>query len=275
MPDIVSRKQGCLIQHGPHNDRIYVMKCGDDLARIIPFLEDLAQENTYGKTMVKVPSGGARPFFEAGFIEEARIPGFFSDDDCLFLARFHRLERQREEPGAGYDDILEQCRQMEVWVDAPALPDGYALRQCRRADAGIIAGFTREIFPSYPFPIDDPAHVREMMGESTRYYGVSREGRLVAVSSAEMDLSSASVEMTDFATHPDHRGKRLARILLRHMEGEMQVAGMKTAYTIARADSLPVSVIFTRSGYRFGGRLVNNTNICGSLRSMNVWYRHF
>jgi putative beta-lysine N-acetyltransferase len=273
--DVICRTHGCLLQHGTFNDRIYVMKCGDDLPRIIPFLETLAQENDYGKTVIKVRSDNADPWRGAGFIEEARIPDFFPDDDCLFLAKFHRHDRKREPQRARYEGILQQCRGMEESRDDPALPGGYSLKRCGNEDAMVIAHLYREIFPSYPFPIDDPVHVRKMMEDSSMFYGILSGDRIVAVSSADRDASSASVEMTDFATHPDHRGRKLAGILLHYIEDEVKKAGMRTAFTIARADSLPISIIFARSGYRFGGRLVNNTNICGSLRSMNVWYKHF
>jgi beta-lysine N6-acetyltransferase len=30
---------------------------------------------------------------------------------------------------------------------------------------------------------------------------------------------------------------------------------------------------FAALGYRYGGTLVNNTQICGDLESMNVWHK--
>ena len=32
-------------------------------------------------------------------------------------------------------------------------------------------------------------------------------------------------------------------------------------------------ITFARRGYRFGGTLVNNTDISGQIESMNVWYK--
>jgi hypothetical protein len=34
----------------------------------------------------------------------------------------------------------------------------------------------------------------------------------------------------------------------------------------------PVNITFARAGYLYGETLLNNTNICGSFESMNVWY---
>ena len=64
-----------------------------------------------------------------------------------------------------------------------------------------------------------------------------------------------------------------ARILLHAMETEMKNEGILLAYTIARAISRPINATFAGAGYQFGGMLPNNTNICGSMESMNVWYK--
>lgn len=48
----------------------------------------------------------------------------------------------------------------------------------------------------------------------------------------------------------------------------MRAAGMKTAFTVARALSCPINAVFAPAGTP-----TNNTNICGGFESMNVWYR--
>jgi putative beta-lysine N-acetyltransferase len=96
---------------------------------------------------------------------------------------------------------------------------------------------------------------------------------LIALSSAEMDLSGSNVEMTDFATLPGERGRGLARFLLQEMERAMRKRKMRTAYTIARAVSPGMNITFSRMGYRYSGTLVNNTHISGSIESMNIWYK--
>ena len=112
------------------------------------------------------------------------------------------------------------------------------------------------------------------MAGDYRYFIVRTEdGRLAAASSAEIYREDENVEMTDFAVHQAFRGKNLSGLLLSRMEEEMRAAGMKTAFTIARAHSYPINATFARAGYAWGGTLVNNTNICGGFESMNVWYR--
>jgi beta-lysine N6-acetyltransferase len=57
------------------------------------------------------------------------------------------------------------------------------------------------------------------------------------------------------------------------VEEEMRQRGIRLAFTIARAYSFGMNITFARADYRFGGTLVNNTNISGALESMNVWHK--
>jgi putative beta-lysine N-acetyltransferase len=129
----------------------------------------------------------------------------------------------------------------------------------------------RKVFPSYPFPIEDPEYIKQTMRTHVQYYAFVSNGQLLALSSAEMDLTQKNVEMTDFATLPPYRGQGLAVQLLKHMETQMAAQGMATAYTIARAVSPGMNITFAKQAYQYNGRLINNTHISGQIESMNVW----
>ena len=129
----------------------------------------------------------------------------------------------------------------------------------------------QRVFPSYPFPIDNPNYIQESMETHIQYYAFESKGKLVALSSAEMDKKQQNVEMTDFATLPLWRGQGLAGELLKFMEQQMKAKGMLTAYTIARAVSAGMNITFAKQGYQYNGRLINNTQISGQIESMNVW----
>ena len=111
------------------------------------------------------------------------------------------------------------------------------------------------------------------MRSHVAYFSVEIDGRLQALSSSEMDVDGQNTEMTDFATLPESLGQGLAALLLASMEVDSAERGIKTAYTIARAVSPGMNITFARLGYEFGGQLVNNTQISGSIESMNVWYK--
>jgi putative beta-lysine N-acetyltransferase len=100
-----------------------------------------------------------------------------------------------------------------------------------------------------------------------------RGTKLIAASSAEMDKKALNAEMTDFATDPEYLGQGLALFLLDLMDGYMKDKKYPTVYTIARSMSAGMNITFAKLGYKFTGTLINNTNISGSIESMNVWYK--
>ena len=154
-----------------------------------------------------------------------------------------------------------------------AISDGLKVRSCSPVDAVDMARLYSDVFQTYPFPIFDPHYLIQSMSTHVRYYCISEADQIVALSAAEMDHDNRCVEMTDFATQPEHRGQGLANRLMEEMEKVMKIKGMKTAFSIARALSPGMNITFGKRGYAYGGTLGNNTNIAGRIESMNVWYK--
>lgn len=273
-PDTIETRFGALVQHGPLSRRVYLMKIGEADPHNLPAqLDALARERGYTKIFAKLPKDSAGVFLENGYVVEASVPGFYrGDTEVLFLARY--LDPAR----AASQDAAEIARIAELASGKPAsapppLPAEFMLRVCTRDDVEAMAGIYREVFSTYPFPIHDSVWLLETMQSHIDYFGVEHEGRLVALASSEMDLDGLNVEMTDFATLPDFRGRNLALHLLAAMEAAMRRKRMRTACTIARAMSPGMNITFAKAGYTFSGTLVNNTNISGGIESMNVWHK--
>jgi putative beta-lysine N-acetyltransferase len=274
-PDTVTAIGGTLVQHGRVSDRIYVMHLSPaDLPGILDNLDALAEGEGYSKIFAKVPASALSLFIARGYVVEARVPGFFRGrEDGYFASKFLDAKRRREsaDPAAVLAAVREKAGDA---CPAAVLPEGWTCAPAAEDDADDLAALYGEVFATYPFPIADPGYLRETMAGDYRYFLVRTvDGRLAAASSAEIYRDDENVEMTDFAVHPDFRGRNLSIYLLSRMEGEMRAAGMKTAFTIARALSYPINATFARAGYAWGGTLINNTNICGGFESMNVWYR--
>lgn len=277
MADRIEKLGRSLIQHGKGSDRVYLMKlAAEDSPSILRQMEDLARTHDYSKIFAKVNAAAADAFLRAGFVVEATVPGLAGPGQSgLFVSRFLNQERtiETEQDRTLYAHVLEAAlakaeHGTAAWNDA-----SLHQRPCTTDDADAMAGVYRQVFESYPFPIHDPAYIRQTMASHVVYFGARRGSELVALSSAEMDRESASVEMTDFATLPSHRGSGIAVWLLSAMEAAMNERGIATAYTIARAASYGMNITFARMGYAYAGRLVNNTHIFGRLESMNVWYK--
>ncbi len=275
-PDKVEELHGASIQHGPHNQRIYLMKLrSGNVSQIIPALDQMAEAQGYGKIFVKVPAEVRVRFEQHGYCQEALVPGFFRGaGDAVFLAKYpceeRRLERHEEQIRAILESVLATP------AISPALWESKrseAVAVCALSDAREMSHVYRQIFPTYPIPIDVPEYIADTMKSHTRYFCVRYAGKIVALASSETDMEDLNVEMTDFATLPDHRRQGLAGQLLAAMERSMTVQGIRTAYTIARALSPGINRTFRKMGYSYAGKLANNTNISGQIESMNVWYK--
>ncbi|KAF1075258.1 putative beta-lysine N-acetyltransferase [Methanogenium sp. MK-MG] len=274
--DTVTRLGSSVIQHGPSNDRVYLMKLvSEDTETIIPAIEALAEQYHYSKLFAKVPASAKDRFLAAGYRVEAHVPGMYEGmEDGWFLARYPEL--LRADPGEVTpltDDLLRAAMSQSDGCQNGGISSDFVIAEAKQEDLHALAALYKEVFETYPFPIHDPAYLRETMDDNIHYFIVRAGGRVVAASSAEVDLTGKNVEMTDFATHPACRGMGLCPALLTAMEEEMRRCGIRTSFTIARATFYPINITFARAGYRFGGTLVNNTNICGAFESMNVWYR--
>ena len=276
MPDTLEKLGQSLIQHGKDSDRIYLMKLAPaDTDTIIERLEALAQKNQYSKIFCKVPGDMMTVFQTAGYQQEALIPNFYQGaGDAAFMSRFLQPERGQltDDQQTRLTEVLTIARQKAGETPPPA-PQREMIRPLVELDAPALARLYRRVFPSYPFPIMDPQYLCDTMASHVLYFGAWRGKDLIAASSAETDIEASNAEMTDFATLPAQRGRGLALRLLTRMDEDLTAVGIHTRYTIARALSIGMNVTFARAGYQFAGTLVNNTQISGSIESMNVWYR--
>jgi beta-lysine N6-acetyltransferase len=262
------------IQHGKHSDRVYLMQLGGgDLPEVLPYLDHLALTEGYTKIFAKVPATASRAFEQEGFAAEAVVPGLYrGEEDACFMGKYFCEQRRREQRPELVEQALETALEKEA-LEPPALPQPLCCRQAAPEDAPAMAELYRRVFASYPFPIHDPDYLCQTMADQVIYQGIWEEERLLALASAETDPSGRNAEMTDFATDPGHRGQGLANHLLASLEAAAAKSGLLTAYTIARAYSFGMNITFAKNGYQFSGTLTHNTQIAGSLESMNVWHK--
>jgi putative beta-lysine N-acetyltransferase len=274
MGDIIENFGNSTIQHGKHSDRVYLMSLSScDLPGVLTHLDALAQKHGYSKIFAKVPATAAAHFLDKGYLMEAAVPGLLKGEEGLFLGKYLTAQRREEGRPELVRDVLTAARAKASAPPELLLGSPYVCRLTKPEEAGQMAEVYRKVFATYPFPIHDPTYLVETMESHVHYYGIWKEGELIALASAEMDRKGLNAEMTDFATLPEARGQGLANYLLAKMEEEIDKLGIRTAYTIARAYSHGMNITFAKNGYEFCGTLTNNTDISGGLESMNVWFK--
>jgi putative beta-lysine N-acetyltransferase len=245
-----------------------------DLPGIIEQLDTLARDKGYGKIFAKIPASHEQRFTDRGYVVEAEVPRFFRGETAMtVVSKFLSPGRATPANGEKGRQIIEKAQKAAHNPPSPALPPEYGCDACTPDDVEEMAAVYGQVFASYPFPILDPAFLRQTMAGDTAYFGVRHRGRLVALASAEIEREDLNAELTDFATIPEFRRKGLARFLLDTAERLLCEMGIPTGYTIARAASRGMNTVFAQCGYLYAGTLVKNTNICGRIEDMNVWYK--
>lgn len=277
MFDKVEKLNTATIQHGKANNRVYLMKIGTEpVSSLIKQIEKLAEENSYSKLFCKVPEKHVNDFKQNNFHQEAYIPQFYNGRETVFfMSKF--LDKNRKvltaEEIKSINKIITLSNSKKGSY-TPFTPPDFDIRILQEDDISSLIQVYSTVFASYPFPIFQPDYILNTMKKNIVYFGAFTGGKLISASSAEMDSESSSVEMTDFATLPEYRGNGLAVVLLNIMEKEMIKRDIKTAYTIARALSAGMNITFAKMNYTFTGTLVHNTNISGSIESMNIWFKN-
>lgn len=283
--DTIENIGDSVIQHGKFNNRIYLMKLSrKDFPDIIEELDKIALREGYSKIFAKVPSFAKDNLINNDYLIEARIPKFYNGvENVYFMGKYFDESRMFDNRIGEINEILDIAALYEnkkIGKNAEFnLPNGFDYVICNKSHIYQIADMYQKVFITYPFPINDHEYIAKTMDQNFIYFSIQKNNEIIAMSSSEMDIESQNVEMTDFATLPKYQGKGFALYLLYKMEDEMRKRDIKVAYTISRATSYGVNIIFAKMGYKYSGTLYNNTNISTdhvsrNFESMNVWYKY-
>jgi putative beta-lysine N-acetyltransferase len=264
-----------IINHGKYNNRIYLMKLNkEDFPNIISIIDNLAKSQGYTKIFAKIESFMKDEFVKSGYIIEATIPGFYNGvETAIFLSKYFSKERCSVKNSNEIKEILNICSGREKINKEIKINEQYQFKVCEKNDIKEMCMVYKKVFETYPFPIFNEEYIEKTMNENLIYFSIKYKEKIVSLASTEMDFLSKSVEMTDFATLPEYRGKGFSAFLLSKMEEEMKQKNFHMAFTIARAVSYGMNITFSKLNYKYAGTLINNTNISGDLESMNVWYK--
>ena len=140
---------GSLIQHGPFNDRIYLMKASEKEIYSLPLrLIKKAKEEGYGKVFAKINEIQALPFLSEGFLVEARIPDMYPRDrEALFLAYYLDKDRKIEKDRELYEKNLQLA--LDKQDDKIGRLDSslFRIRECTENDIPDMTLIYKEVFP--------------------------------------------------------------------------------------------------------------------------------
>lgn len=257
------------------NKRVKVLSYrSTDVEDIHQEIERLAIDNEATKLIIYAKQSDVSTWVALGYVAEGIIDGFDNGRDAHMMSRFLNRERSESKAHELEEEILHIClaKQMEPQGKLE-LPSAYTSREATIEDAEELAALYRQVFATYPTPMDDPEYVRKTFQESTFYQVIEFNGQIVCAASAEVTPEYGSAEITDCATHPDHLGNSLLKYLFPLLEQKMLEKGVFYLYTLTRAQSHGMNITAAKQGYRYRGRLVNNCTIFSGFEDMNIWVK--
>ncbi|OAT79353.1 putative beta-lysine N-acetyltransferase [Desulfotomaculum copahuensis] len=243
-----------------------------DPAALRDFLKQLAISEGLGKIILPVRPEDLNRLQGDGFKLEGTIDGYFQYDDGHFLAAFPRAERSYSPALSRQRKMLAEIRGRKSFRPVKS-PPGFTLRRAGSRDIPAMAAVFRRVFATYPAPVYDPGYLAGAMNKGDLFMVFYHGRRLVSVAAAEIDSCRQRAELTNCATDPAFRGMGLSTLLLRQIERACLDARIGCLYSLARASSFGMNLVFHRLGYRFGGTLINNCHIAGDFEDMNIWVR--
>ncbi|MFN3432494.1 MAG: putative beta-lysine N-acetyltransferase, partial [Candidatus Sericytochromatia bacterium] len=251
---------------------IKVLDFQGDIAGICQRLEYLAKRNDFDKIFIKAHAEEWQAFLAHGYMLEGIILHYFNGENAFVVSRFLSRDRISSPSLIEESELIQHLMSQPRVERALVLPEGYTLALATEADIPGIAILYSHVFESYPSPLTMPDFLLSTMRRNVVYAVVKdTQGNIVSAASADIDERHSNAEMTDCATFPTERGKRLMAILLARLEQELVSRGIACAYTMARATAPSMNKVFYNLHYEYCGRLINNCDISGGFEDINIW----
>ncbi|HBX22311.1 MAG TPA: putative beta-lysine N-acetyltransferase [Desulfotomaculum sp.] len=213
------------------------------------------------------------PDLKHGFSSEGWVDGFFNGEDGCFLVAYPTPRRCQSE---NRRELLAQVREIIAGPHkAPAtLPDGCTMLTPALKDVVELGELFTKAFATYPSPVDQPDYLAGVLGKSALFRVIKEDNQIISAAAAEIDISKGNAELTNCATLPGNRGGGLMSNLIAALEQDCLARGIYSLYSLARASSYGMNLVFYRLGYRYRGTLVNNCHISGDYENMNIWSKY-
>ncbi|MBA2661003.1 MAG: putative beta-lysine N-acetyltransferase [Bradymonadaceae bacterium] len=259
-----------------YNDRLKILDYeASDYRAMVERVNWLAAENDFEKIFWKAAEKDWRKFLTFGYQLEGILKYYFEGKDAYVMSKFRTTERVQSDDLIAECELIEQLMGRSRVYTPPALPAGYRICMASSKHIPQLVALYRRIFQTYPSPLTHPDYIFQTMERDVLYQVVLNEaGDVVSAASAELDEKNRNAELTDCATAESERGQGLMFHILQSLEAELARRNFVAAYTLARATSFGMNLVFYRLGHEFCGRLINNCDIYGQFEDMNIWVKH-
>lgn len=257
------------------NKRIWVLDYDfNDSLAFEKFLHLKAKETNAQKIIIPAKLKDVETLKDLGYKLEGTVDGFFNgQEEACFMAAYPESSRYFSADLPTKMESLKQVLAMPTKKPGK-LPPNYSMRLATAEDAYQLAILFKQVFVTYPTPLDQPKYVAKLIESGVPFILALHNDTIVSCAAAEIDRKYNNVEMTNCATADQHRGKGLMSMLLHSLEQHLTQMGYKCLYSLSRSSEFGINLILHRLNYRYCGTLVNNCHISGDWEDMHLWVKN-
>ncbi|WP_227936048.1 putative beta-lysine N-acetyltransferase [Alkalihalobacillus deserti] len=204
---------------------------------------------------------------------EGKIESFFNDEDAFIYALFLNPERHQIHLSEAEMTVLDLIKKRNKGNSNYQLPKDYKMRWAKKEDAPQMAKLYKTVFKSYPTPMNDSNFIIDMMSSDVYFFIVEKDSEIVSACSADLLPEFKSAELSDCVTYAEHRSKQLLTYQVAHLIPRIKEMGINTLFSYSRSVSIGMNLVNIKHDFQYGGRMIRNSNIAGSMENMNIWYR--
>lgn len=258
-----------------YNQRIKILDYkAEDFRGMILAIREISEANQFDKIICMAGRDDWQQFLRYGYVLEAVLKYYHKGRDAFVVSKFRSQERLHSASMMEEILLIENVMNEPAGAEPKPLPEGMTIRMAEKKDIEQLIELYKGVFESYPSPLIHQSYL-ETIFQTDSLFAVCMEGeRIVAAASAELSHQNLAAELTDCATLPEKRGKGLMSHILRFLEKELLSRKYRCSYTMARARSFGMNMVFHQLGYEFMGRMTNNCDIFGAFEDMNIWVRN-
>jgi beta-lysine N6-acetyltransferase len=254
------------------NKRLIIDDFSGNVENIIVEMENLISNNNFEKVLCYIRKEDLFKFISEGFILEAIIYHYFRGSHAYIVTKYPVTERRNSNKWSGEDQLVSDVKKNSKTKN-PLIPTDHIICKASTSDAEKLAQLYAFVFKIYPTPLSDSEYIKKLIKKGSIFYYIKTKGEIVSAASADINYTSYNAELTDCATHPNHRKHGFMKVLLKQLEQDLVQNRIYHVYSIARALSYGMNSCFYQLGYTYSGRLVNNCYIFDKLEDMNVWVK--
>ncbi|SFL75370.1 putative beta-lysine N-acetyltransferase [Gracilibacillus orientalis] len=253
--------------------KVYQLPTENNMDTFMNRLEKLARETNCDKLIFYISPNQQEVMKSYDADYEGMIQGFFYGETALIYAIFLNSDRKQSEDSEAEKQVMQNIKERMKEGLTFDLAEGYSMRWAEKKDAPQMALLYKTVFKSYPTPMNDPEFIKEMMQNQVYFSIIEKEGSVVSACSADVLSEYQAAELSDCATYPNHRGKQLLSYQVSRLIPRIKQMGINVLFSYSRSVSVGMNLVNVKHGFQYGGKMIRNSNIAGSMENMNIWYK--